>query len=532
MKFLEEESEAVGGAAHAVVRAAQEAGVWIFGGFLEPPSNVETTGHELEFASRADMLTAQISLLEPTMFRTIALVVAALMAAPSAEAETFSAEDLTRRTVERRAVEAANWGIPVVNFDRMLQAFKAAGGDFNQIVYWSGLFDGKNQTLTPNPDTIYFMPFFDTRDVGPVVIEIPPAGDDGSITGTIMDVWQAALEDVGPAGVDKGKGGKYLILPPGFKDTLPDGYIVLPSSTYQGYALLRSTVKTSGDAGVKKAVDYGLRGIKLYPLSASAEPPTKFVDVLGKIFDSTIRYHLSFYESLNRVIQYEPWLPRDKVMVDMLKSIGIQKGKPFAPDAGTKNILQRAIEEAHAVMNLRYDTSFEPYYEGARWFVPGSPELLATSATFYETTDTYPIDSRGLTDYWAFSTIKHLGPGQFYLMTIKDKVGRPLDGNRTYRLSLPADAPVTQYWSAVVYDRETHALIRDASSPSKSSLTEGLKSNDDGTIDLYFGPKAPIGKESNWTPTNPGGHFEVLFRLYGPRSRCLRRRGCFLTSRR
>ena len=118
----------------------------------------------------------------------------------------------------------------MINYDRMYQAGVSAGGGFNQIVYWSGLADWKNQTLTPNSDVIYFKPFFTTKDVGPMVLEIPPA-DDGTITGTIMDVWQAALEDVGPAGVDKGKGGKYLILPPGYKDAIPEGYIPLPSST-------------------------------------------------------------------------------------------------------------------------------------------------------------------------------------------------------------------------------------------------------------------------------------------------------------
>ena len=130
-------------------------------------------------------------------------------------------------------MEAIIWGIPVVNYDLMFQSMvRDAKGRVNQILYWSGLADWKNQYLTPNPDTIYFMPFFSTKDVGPLVLEIPPA-DDGSITGTIMDSWQTALEDVGPAGADKGKGGKYLILPPDYKDKVPEGYIVLPSQTYQ-----------------------------------------------------------------------------------------------------------------------------------------------------------------------------------------------------------------------------------------------------------------------------------------------------------
>jgi hypothetical protein len=126
----------------------------------------------------------------------------------SANIQTFSSESLARRTVERRAIEAVIWGTPAVNFDRMYQAMvhdAKAGEGSNKIVYWSRLFDWMNQTLTPNPDSIYFMAFFNTKDVGPVVLEIPPA-DDGSITGSIDDCWQTAIEDVGPAGLDKGKG--------------------------------------------------------------------------------------------------------------------------------------------------------------------------------------------------------------------------------------------------------------------------------------------------------------------------------------
>lgn len=130
----------------------------------------------------------------------------------------------------RRAVETVIWGIPMVNFDLMFQSMvRDAKGAMNQILYWSGLADWKNQYLTPNPDKIHLMPFFSTKDEGPMVLEIP-AAEDGSITGTIMDCWKAALEDVGSAGVDKGEGDKYLILPPGYKDEVPEAYIALPSN--------------------------------------------------------------------------------------------------------------------------------------------------------------------------------------------------------------------------------------------------------------------------------------------------------------
>src|SRR5580765_1988054 len=237
----------------------------------------------------------------------------------------LTADQLTARTLERRAIEAVIWGMPVVNYDLMYQAMvRGAKGAFNQVVYWSRLPDWKIQTLTPNPDAIYLTPFINTRDAGPVVLEIPPA-DEGSITGTVMDAWQAPLEDVGPAGVDKGKGGKYLILPPGYKRKLPAGYIPMRSDTYRGYALLRSIPKSGSEADVARAVAYGKR-IRLYPLSQAARPPaTIFVDVADVVYDATIPYDLRFFESLNRIVQAEPWLERDKAMIDQLASIGIVK---------------------------------------------------------------------------------------------------------------------------------------------------------------------------------------------------------------
>src|SRR6476660_8640885 len=215
----------------------------------------------------------------------------------------LTSEQLARNAVHRRALEAVIWGMPAVNTDLMYQAMaREVKGGWNQIVYWSRLLDWKNQTLTPNPDAIYLMPFFDTAQAGPMVIDIPPV-DGGSITGSIMDCWQTPLEDVGPAGVDKGKGGKYLILPPGYKEKVPDGYIALPSSTYSGFALLRSNLKSSSEADVAKAVAYGKR-VKFYPLSQASNPPTtKFVDAIDVLFDSTIPYDVRFLEALDRFVQ-------------------------------------------------------------------------------------------------------------------------------------------------------------------------------------------------------------------------------------
>ena len=154
------------------------------------------------------------------------------VSARAQEAALVSPEDLAREFLISRAIEAMIWGMPAVNLDLMYQAMlRETAGRANQMLYWSRLLDWKNQTLTPNTDVIYLTPYFDTKEVGPMVLEIPPA-DDGVINGTIMDAWQMPLEDVGPAGVDGGKGGKYLILPPGYAEAgVRDGYIVLPSLT-------------------------------------------------------------------------------------------------------------------------------------------------------------------------------------------------------------------------------------------------------------------------------------------------------------
>ena len=435
---------------------------------------------------------------------------------------TFTQAQLAERTLHRRAVEAVIWGVPAVNFDLMYQTMirdAKAGAGSNKIVYWSKLSDWKNQTLTPNPDAVYFMPFFDTKDVGPVVLEIPPADEGGSITGSVMDCWQAALEDVGPAGVDKGKGGKYLILPPGYKENVPDSYIALSSGNFQGYALVRSILQTGGDAGVAKAVAYAKR-VKLYPLSQAANPPaTTFIDASDVVFEANIPYDVRFFESLDRMVQREPWLTRDKAMIDMLKTIGIEKGKAFKPAEATRRILNAAADEAHAWMDLKYETMFTPYYEGRRWALPVLPEVLQGLQTQFANPDSYPVEGRGVTYTMAFFSPKRsggAGGGSFYLMTIKDKDGQSFTGANTYRLTIPANAPVRQYWSATVYDRATHALIREMPRSGRSSQSPGLRANADGSVEIWFGPRASAGKESNWVPTDANGQFEVLFRFYGP----------------
>jgi hypothetical protein len=232
------------------------------------------------------------------------------------------------------------------------------------------------------------------------------------------------------------------------------------------------------------------------------------------LYDSTIPYDVRFFQSLHRVVQNEPWLQRDRAMIDPLKSIGIEKGKPFNPDAKTQDILNAAAREAKAWLEQRYETDLPPFYPGSRWRTPITPELAQEQANAFTNPDSYPIDGRGLAYTYGYIGIKRLGTAQYYLMSIKDKDGKDFDGASNYRLTVPPNAPVKQYWSATVYDRATHALIRDV--PRASRASHNSQKNADGSVDIYFGPKAPEGKESNWVPTSAKGHFEVLFRLYGP----------------
>ena len=450
--------------------------------------------------------------------RTIVAAPSSIADAPSpTDVQGLSLDAPTRRTVLRRAVEAVIWGMPAVNTDLMRQEMIAkTKGTVNQFVYWSKPINWKNQTLTPNPDSIYFMAFFDTKDAGPIVLEIPPADDGGSFAGNIVTLWQASLEDVGPEGLDRGQGGKFLILPPGYRDKPPAGYHVLQCDTYSGYALLRSSLDSHADADVERSVAYGKR-TKIYPLGQAAHPPeTIFTDAYDIFFDATIPWDLRFFKSLDHVVQSEPWNQRDRAMIDQLRSIGIEKGLPFLPDPKTQDVLYEAALEAKAWLERQYEMGFPPFWPGRRWAMPAWPEVIQGQATNYANPDSYPVDMRGLVYTYAYISIKRLGTAQYYLMTIRDKYGRTLDGSRTYCLRVPANPPTKQYWSATAYDRATHALIRGMLRASRSSQISDLQKNADGSIDIYFGPKAPSGKEANWVPTSAEGKFEVMFRLYGP----------------
>ena len=451
------------------------------------------------------------------MRRTFRIACTSAAIISTATIQTHAQNVLADQFIRSRAAEAVIWGMPAVNTALMYDQMLKAGGKVNQIVYWGRPLDWHNQTLTPNPDTLYFMGFYDTKAAGPMVIEIPPAGDDGSLNGNFVTLWQTALEDVGLLGVDKGAGVKLLITPPSFNAKVPNGFEQLPSDTSTGYFLVRSNLKSHADADVQKSIAYAKR-VKFYPLSQIGNPPaTVFTDVKDATFDSTIKYDLSFFTLLDRVVQSEAWMDRDRAIIDQLRSLGIEKGKPFNPDENTKKALAAGIGDARDWLAAKYDAGFPAFFEGTHWTSPGIPEAIKGQSTNYADPNEYAVDARGLLYTYGYIGIKRVGVGQYYLINIKDKDGESYDGAKNYKLHVPSNVPIEQYWSVTAYDRQTHALIKDVDRASRASNAADVQKNADGSVDIYFGPKSPQGKDSNWVPTDPARKFELMFHLYAPK---------------
>ncbi|HEV7734316.1 MAG TPA: DUF1254 domain-containing protein [Candidatus Binatia bacterium] len=402
--------------------------------------------------------------------------------------------------------------MPFVSVDAMREAFfRDAGAKYGDIIYWSKPSDWKLQFTTPNASTHYVYFNFTLKD-GPVVLDVPPTVGAG-LFGSLVDAWEVPLVDVGPAGEDAGKGGRYLLLPPGFEGAVPDGYIPVRSETFNGYALLRAIPATASAVDEARAIDL-VKQLRLYPLAQAAAPPAqRHIDMAGKLTDGVVRFDETFFERLARMVNEEPVLPRDLVAMGQLRSLGIEKGKPFAPDASTKAILRQAAQEAHAgfMAGVR---GGEPWWPGSQWKLPES--VGAKTGFRFQTDDALFVDERGLIFFLAFAVPKKLGAATFYLVGGSDAAGQPLQGRRSYRLHVPAGVPAKQYWAVTVYDLDTACFIRDLPRPGLDSYDQTMRRNPDGSVDVYFGPTAPAGQEANWVPTVAGAAWFSLFRFYGP----------------
>jgi hypothetical protein len=410
----------------------------------------------------------------------------------------------------QRACQAYLWGIPAVGLVEWWLAhrdvFKAKNGEM--LSYLN--FEEKLGILTPNFTTPYLITLIDTETSGPLVLELPP----GLMAGMILDVWQRVLADLGVVGPDAGKGGRFLILPRDHEPVQPEGYYVVQTpgrSVFVGLRLL--------DADKDKAIRELIPGIKTYTWSPAGTGEPMPVRRAGDHKWSQMPPRgMAYWESLNKVIQTEPVMERDRLILAQLRFLGLEKGKPFEPDARQRKILEDAVivGEAMAKANTSDKRVEPPFWPGANWKhalvvsvdqrMPGYDQLDERAAWFYEAIAV----SKGM-------LTQTPGVGQRYIAAYKDGDGEWLSGANTYRLHVPANPPASQFWSVTAYDEGTRQMvITEQGRPDLSSRKEDLAPNPDGSVDVYFGPEAPAGKETNWVQTVPGQGWFAYFRFYGP----------------
>ncbi len=412
-------------------------------------------------------------------------------------------------TIEQKAMKAAIWGTPIVSVDAMRRAyFRDAHARYNDVVYWSKPADWKNQTTTPNATSNYV--YFNVNlKAGPVVVEVPATAGAG-LFGSILDAWQVPKADVGPEGTDAGKGGMYLLVPPGFKGNLPSGYLPLRFDTYNGYALFRVTPEDRTPAARERAVQF-IKKLRVHPLAgANRRDEQRFIDMSGRLFDGIVHFDETFFTNLARMVEEEPMLPRDQAMVPLLKGVGIEKGVPFHLAAVDE--LKKGAEEAHAAYVRRLPTFGQLHWSDRRWRSP-DPAGAKTGYSF-ESGGTLDVEARGLTYFLAYAPPSKIGKASFYLMAASDGAGDPLAGESSYKLHVPSHVPAKQFWSVTVYSVDTAAFVRESPRVELSSYSAVL--NPDGTADVHFGPKPPPGKAPNWVYTEPDKAWFAFFRLYGP----------------
>lgn len=416
-----------------------------------------------------------------------------------------------------RGVQAFLTGMSATSVRAICNGLESVGVKPNQGVgLTEDLMDARSLFLTPNTTTVYGFACLDLT-AGPMVLTVPPG-----VLGPVDDANFRWVNDVGLTGPDAGKGGSYLFVPPGYTGDVPaEGYYVQKPTTNTLLFFFRAFVK-GGD--IKAAVEGVKQGTNLHPLHATTEsggaPKVDFVNTSGLKFNTISANDVSFFEELNEVVQREPadWVDPDTV--GLFASIGIVKGKPFAPDERMKKILTEAVAVGNATARTFVFAPRDPavfIYPDRKWvtpFVGGSYQFLNGAERLLDARAMFFYYATGITP--AMSMAKP-GSGSAYAGTFRDSTGAVLDGAKTYKITLPGPIPAKEFWSFVVYDNQTRSLLEtDQKLVGVDSTAKDLKLGSDGSVTVYFGPKAPEGEEANWVQTMPGKGFNVLLRLYGP----------------
>jgi hypothetical protein len=423
-----------------------------------------------------------------------------------------AAQRLRDALVFNRAVETYLTQMPTVSWLHVWRGVADAGeGKPNQVVIWESLMDSATLLLTGNTETVYGLASLDLKRDGPIVVEVPP-----SMLGGINDLWQNSTADIGLTGVDKGKGGKFLVLPPDYRDSTPSGYLAVNSRTNCASVGVRGFQVE----GKTESAVHLMKSIKIYPLAqAGNPPPTTFFNGSHQQVDTLFSDDARFFDDLAWIVQHEPHGVLQSHERFQLAAIGIEKGKPFQPDAKRRQLLGEAARLGSAIARTNSFASEDPLrlvYPDRVW----EWAFIGGSAT-WDSQGYVNTDRRAAFAYIAIGMSpamveKHIGAGSQYLWTPRDADNEFLDGGKNYRLHIPPNIPVKNFWSVVAYDADSRSILRnDQPFPSVSTYT-GPESNADGSLDIYFGPAAPAGKEKNWIQTTPGKGWFTLFRFYGP----------------
>ncbi|MGH7679383.1 MAG: DUF1254 domain-containing protein [Gemmatimonadaceae bacterium] len=412
----------------------------------------------------------------------------------------------------QRGVQAFLSAMPAASLRAMREGIRKFGPDNRTVILFETLMDSRSLFLTATAETPYAMAWLNLK-AGPVVVETPP-----NTVGVVDDFWFRYVSDFGASGPDRGKGGHYLFLPPDFHGDPPKGYFAYRSRTFGNWLLARCF---PDKADPESAVRHVKERLKIYPLAdAINPPPTNHVNVSGTAFNTVHSSDFSYFLELDQVVQEEPPDAMDSETLGFLAAIGLKKGEAFAPDDRMRLILSEAAHVASATARaIAYRSrSKDAYlYENSAWCSPVSSnhEFVDNGASQMDARTFYFFCSTGVTPTM---TDQKVGQGAQSALAFVDSLGQPLSGSKTYRLRLPRDIPAEQLWSVAVYDTQTRSMLQtNQQFPSVSSRKFGLAINPDGSVDVYFGPKAPPGKSANWIQTCRGKGWAAILRLYKPR---------------